>query len=533
MKTITTVTPQILEELRAEMALRRTNKVFVFMSLGSQFAHLIPQALAKLGVFVVNADPASIMADDIKQIGPIGIILSGGPGSMVDEPPPFDEKILALGIPTFGICLGFQLLAKYAGATVRHGGKGEFNTYRLTNVDVRSPLLMGCNEGDLVLQSHGDVIDVAPTLAVIASTECCPVAAGEAGHLYGVQFHPEVVDTKCGMQIFRNFCFDICEARDIFPAQKVAENKIVELSQKLAGKTVVLALSGGCDSSIVAHLLKRACELQPFTIHAIYIKGIDRIRDEQYVRDNFDGQPWLTLTTIDATEEFLWVLRGLTKMDDKRLAMIHVYRAFLEWMIEETGADCIAQGTLNTDEAESGGGVETGARRAMIKRHHNVHLNFSVDEVKPLVDQVKDTARNIGEAIGVPHTLLYRHPFPGPGLVVRIDEEITETKLAISRQATQILDEEIERFKLGGEVWQYGPFVTDVLHTCSKGDDAKSGIILLWWAVTSVDGFTAQPADLPFTFHRRVAQRCEGEIKEVGAVFYRFSGKPVATIEAG
>jgi GMP synthase (glutamine-hydrolysing) len=489
--------------------------------------------VGKLGLFVVDADPASITAADVAEIKPIGIILSGGPGSMVDEPPPFDTNILRLEIPTLGICLGFQLLASYIGATVRHGGKGEFNTYQLTNVDERSPLFAGCKEGDIVLQSHGDTIDTSPTLVVTASTECCPVAAGEAGHLYGVQFHPEVSDTACGMQIFRNFCFDICGAKDVFPAEEVAQNKIVALSRELTGRTVLLALSGGCDSSVVAHLLRRARELQPFNIHAVYIKGIDRIRDAQHVEENFAHQPWLTLTTIDATDEFLWVLEGLTTMDEKRLAMIHVYRAFLEWMIEETGAEFIAQGTLNTDEAESGGGVETGARRATIKRHHNVHLNFSVREVKPLVDQVKDTARNIGESIGVPQSLLYRHPFPGAGLVVRIDGEITATKLAINRQATEILDEEMERTGLGKEVWQYGAFVTEVLHTCSKGDDAKSGIVLLWWAVTSVNGFTAQPADLPFTFHRRVAQRCESEIKEVGAIFYRFSGKPVATIEVG
>ncbi len=543
MKTLTKVTDSVLTQLKEEMVLRKTSEVFLLFSFGSQFSHLIAQMMARIGVFCLEADPAKITANDVGQINPIGIVLSGGPHSVVDDPPPFDLGILGIGIPVFGICLGFQVIAKYVGASVIHGALRELHTYQLRKLDGAAALLKGCTENHQVLQSHGDMIETnAVSLVVTASTENAPVAAGESGHLHGVQFHPEVPDTTCGELIFTNFCFGICGAKDRFPSKDVAEQKVRELVKELKGKTVLLALSGGTDSSIVAYLLKKAREFYPFDIIGIYIKGLDRSKDEQSVRHFFEGQPWLTFEVIDATRDFLSELQGQKTSALKRKAMKRVYQKVLQGAVDHYKADCIVQGTLNTDVTESGGGMVTGARTATIKEHHNVGLSFFVPgsnsekplpEITPLVDQVKDTGRNIGQEIGVPVELLWRHPFPGPGLSIRISDEVTFEKLRISRQVHEILDEELAKAGHDKAVWQYGAYVTNEQHTCSKGDEAVSGLILMWWAVTSVNGFTAEPADLPYKFRRRVAQRLETEIRGIGAVCYRDSGKPGATIEVG
>ncbi len=363
---------------------------------------------------------------------------------------------------------------------------------------------------------------------MLASSDSAPVAAGHLGHLWGVQYHPEVTASEHGAQIYENFVFNICGAKDRFPAEDAAAKKITEIQSEVGDGKVLLALSGGSDSAVVAGLLSKA--LKPEQIRAVYIRGIDRPDDEAFVKQYFGH---LELVVADATDAFLKALAGHTTMPDKRLAMRGVYKDVLEAEIAKFGATHIAQGTLYTDITESGGGHKTGARKAQIKLHHNTGLGFSVKELIPLDDCVKDTARAIGRSVGLPEALLIRHPFPGPGLVVRIEGEVTADRLRIARAADGIYTAELRKSELYGTVWQAGAVVTQSAHTFTKGDDAGTGIVLALWAIWSVNGFTAEWAELPYEFLRQVSRRITNEIPEIASVVYRISDKPPTTIEWG
>jgi len=524
--------PEVLAALHEEMQVRKTSRFILLFSMGSQFDHLIVQHLAKLGVYCLVADPAQVTAADVKKISPAGIILSGGPASVHDEPPPFDKKIFDLGIPLLGVCLGYQMWAKHVGARVAPGEKREFGVYPL-KLRKKDPLFKGIKNGSPVLQTHGDKIFPFKKLVVLGTTANSPVAAGHYKHFWGVQFHPEVTDTKDGAKMYANFCFDICGISDPYPAHDVAKQKIDSLRKQIADANVLIALSGGSDSSVVAYLLKHAMKNSKGKLFGVYIRGIDRPDDEAYVRKVFGKQKWIQVEVVDATQEFLAALYGKTVMREKRLAMRGIYKDILEKKVAEHRAGFIAQGTLYTDLRESGHGTATGARVAEIKVHHNTGIEWSVPEIRPLEDCVKDSARDIGRDIGVPEDLLIRHPFPGPGLVVRIEGEITAEKLATARAVDSVYIEELRRSKLYNTVWQAGATITRSEHTVSKGDDAGMGHVVALWAVWSVNGFTARFAQLPYEFLEQVSKRLTNEIREVGAVVYRISDKPPTTIEWG
>ena len=525
-------TPEALADIAEELRVRQTSKLILLFSMGSQFDHLIVQQLAKLGVFCLVADPASVKAADAKKLAPAGIIVSGGPASVHAEPPPFDAKIFDLGIPTLGICLGFQMIAAHVGAKVATGEKREFGVHQL-HITKADPLFAGMKRTTPVLQSHGDKIFPHRALTVLGSTDNAPVAAGRHKHLVGVQFHPEVTDSLEGATLFRNFAIRVCGITDPYPAKSAAKRKIRELGEQIGDKNVLLALSGGSDSSVVAYLLREAMRGSMGELHGVYIRGIDRPDDEAFVRKYFGAKSWIQVRIVDATDEFLKVLAGKHTMKEKRLAMRGVYKAVLEKEIKSFDIDYIAQGTLYTDLRESGKGHATGARVAEIKLHHNTALDFSVPELSPLDDCVKDSARDIGREIGVPESLLIRHPFPGPGLVVRIEGEVTAETLATARAIDGIYIEELRKAKLYNSVWQAGATLTRSEHTATKGDDAGMGHVVALWAVWSVNGFTARFAQLPYEFLERVSQRITNEVRTVAAVVYRISDKPPATIEWG
>ncbi len=532
--TLTTVTPDVLAEIQEEMALRRTGELFLLFPLGSQFDHLIVLGLSKLGLYCLVADPAKITAAQVRLLAPKGIILSGGPASVHVEVPSFDGAIFDLGIPVLGICLGFQLWAHHAGFTVAPAERREFGVHVFTRSEDASTLLADVPQQSMVQQSHGDeVLDADAELHVLGSTNNTTVAAAHWRNLWGVQFHPEVSHTEYGAQVLENFCRIICGAQDYYPVEDEAERKVGQLTDQIGASRILLALSGGSDSSVVAYLLKHAVWEVPGRIRAVYIRGIDRPDDEAFVHQYFGNQSWLELVVVDASEQFVAALAGQTTMKAKRVAMRGVYKQVLEDEAARFGASFIAQGTLYTDISESGGGHAAGAGKAQIKLHHNTGLGFSLAELTPLDDNVKDTARAIGKVLGVPEELLYRHPFPGPGLVVRIDGEATSDKLRIARAADGIYIAELRHAGLYDTIWQAGAVVTNSMVTCTKGDDQVSGLELCLWAVWSVNGFTATWAELPTEFLRRVSLRLTNEIPELGVVTYRISDKPPTTIEWG
>ena len=525
-------TPETLAALKDELALRKASRFVLLFSMGSQFDHLIVQSLSKLGIYCLVADPATVTADDVTLAAPAGIIVSGGPANVSDERPPFDDRIFDLGIPTLGVCLGFQMWAKHVGADVVAGASREYGVH-LLDIIAKDVLFEGIDTATPVLQTHGDQIVQSDALITLGSTENAPVAAGVHKHLWGVQFHPEVSDTRDGLTMYENFCVRICGIADRFPAHKVAEQKVNELKERIASKRVLIALSGGSDSSVVAYLLKEAAKGSDASLKAVYIRGIDRPDDEAYVRTCFGECGWIDVEIVDATERFLVALKGRVHMRDKRVAMRGIYTEVLEEKIREFKADFIAQGTLYTDLRESGQGNKTGARVAEIKVHHNTGITFSVPELSPLASEVKDSARSIGRDIGVPEDLLVRHPFPGPGLVVRIEGEITAERLATARAVDGIYIEELRKANLYAGVWQAGATLTRSEHTESKGDGAGLGAVVALWAVWSVNGFTARWAKLPYEFLERVSRRITNEVHEVGAVVYRIGDKPPSTIEWG
>ncbi len=532
--TLTVLTPETRAEIAAEMRLRHTSEIFVLFPLGSQTDHLIKLALDRLGVYCLVADPSQIRAADLVQLRPTGILLSGGPASAYHQPPDFDDQILELGVPVLGICLGFQLWAQYVGVDIAAATKREYGTHQLEITRPNSPLLAGIENRSPVLQSHSDYVAADERqLTILARTDNAAVAAAQRGHLWGVQFHPEVSATTCGDDLLANFCFNICGARDSYPAPDQVQHKVELLRQRIGQRKVLLALSGGSDSAVVAYLLMQALVDRPGQLRAIYIQGLDRPDDETDVKRYFGYLSWIDLQIVDATKPFLAALAGRLTMADKRLAVREVYKAVLEAQAHDFDADFIAQGTLYTDLSESGGGHQSGARKAKIKLHHNADLKFSRPELIPLSDCVKDTARQIGRSLGVPEELLIRHPFPGPGLSVRIEGEVTAPKLAVARQADGIFIDELRRAGLYGQLWQAGAVVTSSTTTYTKGDDAGTGLVLALWAVTSVNGFTAHWAELPIDFLRHVSRRLTNEIPEIGAVVYRISDKPPTTIEWG
>ncbi len=528
-RTIQKLDEQTLTAINAEKALRKTNELFVLFEMGSQTTLLIKQHLEELGVYTEVVDPATFTAADVRALNPIGIILSGGPDSVTGDRISFDRNIFCTGVPTLGICLGFQMWAQALGATVERAPKAEHGPHTLKIIDGTSLLLQRVGNSEIVIQNHHDRILPHSLIFNSASTENSPMAVGERGHLFGVQFHPEVSHTTCGRQIFENFCFRICEAKDRFQAKSAAEEKIRELSKQIDGKTVLILLSGGSDSSVAAYLSIRAASPTTKLIF-VYLKGFDRQGDEENVRQFFGSLPNTELRIVDATQEFLEALHGKLDGEGRRDAFREVYQRVVEREIVSSGADLVEQGTLHTDEVESSIGLAF-APTAFIKGHHNPLIPWSIPEITPLNDQVKDTARKIGYEIGVPKELLTRQPFPGPGTSLRIFGNITRERRDKQQALEVILDEELRKWEGFATIWQSGAILTNCEHTCQSGDGSGKGDMVEWFAVHSVNGFTAGPVNIPFEIHVRIAVRMQNEVEGVGSVGYRFSSKPKSTIE--
>jgi len=502
------------------------------LDFGGQYDQLIARRVREQQVYAEVIPCDRISTEEIRSAGYRGIIFTGGPNSVYDPASPHcDPAILDMGIPILGICYGDQLLAYMAGGTVSSAGdSGEFG--RTVLKVTRDPLFTGVPAESFCWMSHTDFISRAPAgFRITARTDKCPCAAmcDDTRRLYGVQFHPEVTHTDYGSHMLRNFLYGICGCTGDWSVEDYAERAIEKYREKLSGKSVLLALSGGVDSSVAAALLSRAAGNRltcVFVDHGLLRKDEGDIVERTF-RDGFG----LNFIRVDARERFLTKLAGVTEPEKKRKIIGEEFIRVFEDEAEKLGhVDVLAQGTIYPDVIESGKG---GA--AVIKSHHNVGGLpdvISFDEiVEPLRDLFKDEVRSVGTMLGLPKELVWRQPFPGPGLAVRIIGEVTDEKLAILREADAVFREEVERAGLNDAPDQYFAVLTDTRSVGVMGDARTYGNIIALRAVQTDDFVTAEWSHLPYDILARASSRITNEVGGVSRVVYDISSKPPATVE--
>lgn len=500
------------------------------LDFGGQYNQLIARRVRELHVYC-ELLPYDTPLETVKAYDPLGIILTGGPKNVYGEAAPkCDPRIFSSGIPILGICYGSQLLAHTLGGQVSHAPQGEYGKAEITYE--QSVLFSGMEQHSECWMSHMDYISKAPEgFAVLAATANCPVAAfgNDAKKIYGVQFHPEVRHTVQGMQILKNFLYGVCGAKGDWTMKSYAATAVEQIRRKVGAKKVLLALSGGVDSSVAAVLLHRAIGKNLICIFVDH--GLLRKNEADEVEEVFCRTYDMNFTRVCAQERFLKKLAGHREPEEKRKIIGEEFIRVFEEEAKKIGkVDFLAQGTIYPDVVESGKG-----EAALIKSHHNVGgLPDTVDFdeiIEPLRDLFKDEVRALGEELGIPHHLVWRQPFPGPGLAIRIIGEITEEKLEILREADYILRDEIAKAGLDREIWQYFAVLTGMRSVGVMGDERTYDYTIALRAVTSVDGMTADWARIPYDTLAKISNRIVNEVKHVNRLVYDITSKPPATIE--
>ncbi len=514
----------------ANINLDAFDKIIV-LDFGSQYNQLITRRLRDFGIYSELLSH-KLTADEIKEINPKGIIFSGGPNSVYD-PNAFkvDPEIFKLGIPILGICYGMQLMSYDLGGKVEKADNSEYGRADIEVLDDEAVLFKGLPKKQYVWMSHGDLVTQAPAgFEVTATSKNCPIAsiADNDRKFYGVQFHPEVRNSEYGLDILRRFAFDVCGAKANWTMDDFIDMQIDEIRKEVGDKKVILGLSGGVDSSVTAVLIHKAIGDQLTCIFVDH--GLLRKNEANQVMDALSRDLGVNIIKVDAADRFLGKLEGVTDPEQKRKI---IGKEFIEVFNEEAkkikDADFLAQGTLYTDVIESG--TDTAQT---IKSHHNVgglpkKLGFKL--IEPLRKLFKDETRELGEKLGIPHGLVWRQPFPGPGLGIRVIGEITPEKLEIVRESDAILREEIKKAGLDEEIWQYFTVLPGIRSVGVMGDGRTYDYAVAIRAVTSIDGMTADFAKIPWDILQKISVRIVNEVDHVNRILYDVTSKPPSTIE--
>ena len=508
----------------------------VVLDYGGQYSQLIARRVRECGVFS-ELLPHHVLVEEIARRRPKGLILSGGPASVYAEGAPrLERELLELGIPVLGICYGMQLLALSLGGRVEGAEIGEFGRSQLTIAE-HGRLLNGLPSEQSCWMSHRDtVFEAPPGFTALASSTASPVAALESVErgVYGIQFHPEVVHTPYGQEVLKTFLREICGCDMTWSPASIVEEQIAQIRKQVGSGRVICGLSGGVDSSVAALLVHRAIGDQLTCVFVDH--GLMRKNEGEQVISAFRDHFKVPLVAVDAEERFLRRLAGVTEPERKRKVIgaefIRVFEEEAARLAEGgEGARFLVQGTLYSDVIESGGG--TGA--ATIKSHHNVgglpdDLEFEL--VEPLRSLFKDEVRAVGAELGLPERLVWRQPFPGPGLAIRVvGGEATRERLDVLRDADFILQDEIRNAGLYRELWQSFCVLPDIRTVGVQGDERTYGYVVVIRAVTSDDAMTADWARLPYDLLEQIASRMINELREVNRVVLDITSKPPGTIE--
>jgi GMP synthase (glutamine-hydrolysing) len=501
------------------------------VDFGAQYAQLIARRVREARVYSEIVSRSMPLAEMLAK-RPVGIIFSGGPASVhVDGAPSIDPGVYDAGVPILGICYGAQLVAQQLGGEVERTGGGEYGRTPLTRSASSTVLLRELPESQQVWMSHGDAITSAPEgFVVTASSPGAPVAALEDRDraVFGVQFHPEVVHTERGQDILRAFLFDVCAARPTWTRTSIIEEAVDEVRAQVGSERVICGLSGGVDSAVAAALVHRAVGDQ---LTCVFVDtGLLRLGEAEEVEETFRRQFHVDLIHVKAADRFLEALAGVTDPERKRKIIGELFiRVFEEVARDLSDVRFLVQGTLYPDIVESGGGDN-----AMIKSHHNVGGlpdDMAFDLVEPLRHLFKDEVRAVGEELGLPDDIVWRQPFPGPGLAVRVIGDITPERLETLRLADHIVVDEIRRAGLYREIWQSFAVLPAVRTVGVMGDGRTYEYPVIVRAVTSEDAMTADWARLPHDLLERIASRIINEVPGVNRVAYDITSKPPGTIE--